>query len=238
MSYMQALGLIISILAVAGGIVWLGNKGYFNKAKASYKGTEVKFDEGNWRKYAPWVAGIAVLIILAALISGCSSGDKAEPTAKFNCQGSYVGSYIHPEHDERVRLRNLSLTNRGIAITGDDAVDNAAAGGGAPDGGIWMGGSYSFDVDASCTVVRGSTMVFYAYPYDINGTIKPDGSFNLTWSGSGSAGRMDGKVESNNTITGTFHHPEPESYVYGVISGTFTPAVPSGVGAGDAGSVE
>lgn len=190
-----------------------------------FKGTEyfIKPDTEwwtlHWKKVA---AGIAV-VFLALMLFGCNAGVSSgtpEPTT-FACQGSYVGSYSPPEHEERIKLRNESLTRRGIAIVADEAENNKNAGGGAPDGGIWMGGNYSFEADANCNV-KGTTNVFYAYPYEIVGTIAQDRTFKLTWQGSGSAGRMDGKVETDGNITGTFHHPEPESYIYGVISGSFT----------------
>ena len=56
-------------------------------------------------------------------------------------------------------------------MTGNDAIDNAEAGGGGLDGGIYMTGSYAFETDANCNVVKGTTMVFYAYQYDISGTV-------------------------------------------------------------------
>jgi hypothetical protein len=140
-----------------------------------------------------------------------------------SCTGSFVGSYDAPSHEERIRLRNLSLAGRGIAVTGNDAVDNAEAGGGGADGGIYMTGSYAFETDANCNVVKGTTMVFYVYEYNIGGKVNADGSFALTWSGQGSQGELAGKVNSSNVISGEFHHPAPDSFVYGVMSGTFTP---------------
>jgi hypothetical protein len=140
-----------------------------------------------------------------------------------SCTGSFVGTYDMPSQSERIRLRNLSLAGRGIAVTGNDAIDNANAGGGGPDGGIYMQGSYAFETDANCNVVKGTTMVFYVYQYDIGGKVNADGTFALTWSGQGSQGDMTGKVDSNNAITGSFYHPAPDSFVYGVVSGTFTP---------------
>lgn len=140
-----------------------------------------------------------------------------------SCTGSFVGSYDAPSHDERIRLRNLSLAGRGIAVTGDDATDNANAGGGGADGGIYMTGSYSFETDANCNVVKGTTMVFYVYQYDISGKVNSDGSFALTWSGQGSTGELAGKADANNAITGKFYHPAPDNFVYGVMGGTFTP---------------
>jgi hypothetical protein len=178
---------------------------------------------------------------LAALVaSGCNVGktDTVTTTAngttttttttttgssKSGCTGSYIGSYSPPDHDERIRLRNLSLAGRGIAVTGNDDIDNANAGGGPPDGGIWMGGSYAFETDANCNVVAGRTLIFYTYEYGIGGTVNKDGTFNLTWSGQGSAGDMKGAVDANNNISGQFFHPAPDNFVYGVLSGTFTP---------------
>jgi hypothetical protein len=143
---------------------------------------------------------------------------------KSGCAGSYVGNYGPPERDERIRLRNLSLTGRGIPVTGNDDIDNANAGGGAPDGGIWMGGSYNFQTDGNCNVVSGTTLIFYAYEYGISGTVNKDGTFNLIWSGQGSQGDIKGYVDASNNIGGQFFHPAPDNFVYGVLSGTFTPA--------------
>jgi hypothetical protein len=154
---------------------------------------------------------------------GTTGGGTGGGTAKSGCAGSYVGNYGPPERDERIRLRNLSLTGRGIAVTGNDAIDNANAGGGDPDGGIWMGGSYNFQTDGNCNVISGTTLIFYAYEYNISGTVNKDGSFNLIWSGQGSQGDMKGQIDANNNITGQFFHPPPDNFVYGVLSGQFTP---------------
>lgn len=140
-----------------------------------------------------------------------------------SCTGSFVGTYDAPSHEERIRLRNLSLVNNGKVVTGDDATDNAAAGGGGVDGGIYMTGSYAFETDSNCNVVKGTTMVFYVYQYDISGKVNSDGSFALTWSGQGSTGELAGKADANNAISGKFYHPAPDSFVYGTMGGTFTP---------------
>jgi len=140
-----------------------------------------------------------------------------------SCTGSFVGSYDAPSHEERIRLRNLSLQGRGIAVTGDDATDNANAGGGGADGGIYMTGSYAFETDANCNVVKGTTMVFYVYQYDISGKVNSDGSFSLIWSGQGSQGELAGKADAGGVITGKFYHPPADNFVYGVMSGKFTP---------------
>jgi hypothetical protein len=140
-----------------------------------------------------------------------------------SCTGSYVGNYSPPDHAERIEARNRSLTGRGIPVTGNDAIDNANAGGGDPDGGIWMAGSFSFETDANCNVIKGTTMVFYTYQYDISGTVVKNATSNLTWSGQGSTGQIELTVDANNAIGGSFRHPAPDTFVRGVLSGTFTP---------------
>ena len=191
-----------------------------------------KFDKVLDFSLAHWkiITGVLLALVLLLALSGCSIGREDAPApvavvASVNCQGSYVGSYGPPEQAERIRLRNMSLANRGIEVVADEAVNNANAGGGAPDGGIWMGGSYAFETDANCNVTTGKTLIFYAYEYSIGGTVGKDGVFNLTWQGQGSAGDMKGKVDATGNITGQFFHPAPDNFVYGVLSGTFTPVV-------------
>lgn len=194
---------------------------WLNKLNTSFEGKRT------------WVLSAALLAALVA--SGCNvgktdtvatttaTGGTTTSTSKSGCTGSYVGNYDPPSHEERINSRNLSLAGRGIAVTGNDAIDNANAGGGPPDGGIWMAGSYAFETDGNCNVVKGTTLIFYAYQYDIGGTVNKDGSFKLVWSGQGSAGELFGKVDANNQISGEFHHPAPDTFVYGVLNGTFTP---------------
>ncbi len=184
---------------------------------------------------------LSALALASAVLTGCNVG-KSDTVATTNadsttttatttvssgakgCAGSYVGNYGPPSHEERIRLRNLSLQGRGVAVTGNDDIDNANAGGGSPDGGIWMGGSYNFQTDGNCNVTSGSTMIFYTYEYGIGGTVNKDGTFKLIWSGQGSQGDIVGRIEANNSITGKFYHPAPDNFVYGDLSGTFTPS--------------
>ena len=83
---------------------------------------------------------------------------------------SYVGTYDMPSHEERIRIRNMSLVANGKPVTGNDAIDNEAAGGGGVDGGIYMTGSYAFETDANCNVVKGTTCLLYTSPNPRNRT--------------------------------------------------------------------
>lgn len=151
---------------------------------------------------------------------GSSSGAGGSASS---CTGSYVGTYDMPSHEERIRIRNMSLVANGKPVTGNDAIDNEAAGGGGVDGGIYMTGSYAFETDANCNVVKGTTMVFHVYEYGVSGTVAKGGTSTLIWSGQGSIGEFTVSVDSANNITGNFYHPAPDSFVYGVMSGRFTP---------------
>lgn len=220
---------LVATLLVLVFLMVAKERGFRDKLNGSIDGDKffLGFKAAWLEKHFSRVTAAIVIVGFGLMLFGCSAGSNNAPTqpvAVANCQGSYVGSYGPPEHDERIRLRNLSLSNRGIAVTGNDDIDNANAGGGAPDGGIWMGGSYAFETDTNCNVTKGKTLIFYAYEYDIGGTVGKDGTFNLTWSGQGSAGEMKGKVDATGNITGQFSHPAPDNFVYGVLSGTFTPA--------------
>ena len=184
-----------------------------------------------------WSLALSAVVVASAVLTGCNVGKTDTTTgstttgsttttstsAAKSCAGSYVGNYGPPDHDERIRLRNLSLANRGIPVTGNDDIDNANAGGGSPDGGIWMGGSYSFETDGNCNITSGSTFIFYAYEYGLYGTVVKGAESSLIWSGQGSQGDMKITVDANNNISGKFFHPAPDNFVYGIISGTFTP---------------
>ncbi len=158
-------------------------------------------------------------------LQGPKSGSTTTTTtgSAKSCTGSYVGTYDAPDQSERIRLRNLSIRNNGGVVTGNDAIDNVTAGGGGADGGIYMTGSYAFETDANCKIVKGTTMVFYAYQYNVTGTVAKSGTSSLTWSGQGSQGDMKITVDANNNIGGKFYHPAPDNFVYGVVSGKFTP---------------
>lgn len=155
--------------------------------------------------------------------NGTTTTTTSSSGAAKSCTGSYVGNYSYPDRDERIRLRNLSLAGRGIAVTGNDAIDNGNAGGGDPDGGIWMAGSYAFETDGNCNIIKGKTYIFYAYEYDVSGVVVKGATSNLIWSGQGSVGDIQMTVDANNNIGGQFFHPAPDNFVYGVLSGTFTP---------------
>lgn len=172
----------------------------------------------HWKKAAIGV-GVA---LLAFMLFGCSTGSSEAPAptvTAFNCQGSYVGNVDMPPHEERIIARNEGLKRKGLPLTGNDAIDNRAQGGGDPDGGMWLTGNFDFQADATCKVT--GTVAIFGYPFALNGVIQPDGTFTLDYL----VPLFVGKVNPDNTVTGKLMHGGGEEYIYGYINGRFTPVV-------------
>lgn len=166
------------------------------------------------------------LTILASLtLIACNGSSTTEPTpgpvnpivSKGGCTGSYIGGFTPPAKEIRIAMRNESLTRRGIPITGDDAVDNANTGGGGVDGGIYMEGTFAFETDANCNVIKGGSVIF-GYPFGVTGQVNQDRTFTLSY-----LGPIVGQINPDNSISGQFQHGGGEEYIYGDLYGTFTP---------------
>ncbi len=140
------------------------------------------------------------------------------PVYNGGCNGTYAGTIDPPAHEVRIASRNQSLRDRGIEVTGNDEIDNANAGGGPPDGGIWLAGTFQWETDANCNVTSGEVLIFGAYPFAVTGTVNADGTFNLHY-----WGRIPGKINADKTVTGKVEHAGGEEHVHGVLNGVFTP---------------
>jgi hypothetical protein len=172
----------------------------------------------------------AVTIAASALLFGCNVGKTdtvaasgtaagttgTTTTTKSGCTGSYVGSIVAPPYEVRIANRNRQLTETGFPITGNDAVDNANTTGGGVDGGMYLEGSYAWETDVNCTVVKGTAVVF-GYEFPIDGKVNADKTFNLNY-----FGPIIGSVDGNNDITGQLQEGG-KTWVYGELRGKFTP---------------
>lgn len=130
------------------------------------------------------------------------------------CTGSYVGSVDAPSHEVRIASRNTWLQLHGFTVTGDDAIDNANGGG--VDGGIYLEGSFAFETDANCNVVKGQATIFGA-PFTITGQVQANRSFTLSY-----LGPIVGQINADNSITGQLQHGGGEEYIHGDLKGKFT----------------
>ena len=174
---------------------------------------------------------ISSSFLLAALVA-CSGGMNTADTNAANdaaaaevvaestsCYGSFVGIASAPPKSVRIAARNnrlASLTPPYI-LTGNDALDNAATGGGGIDGGMYLEGTFDFSTDAKCAVTSG-TFTIYGEVFSVFGTVNSDRTFDLNYG----YGPISGKINSNNTISGTVEEGGND-FVKGVLSGKFTP---------------
>lgn len=90
------------------------------------------------------------------------------------------GTFTMPEHEQRIASRNVSLLRLGHSITGNDAIDNAVLGGGAPDGGIWLSGSFHFEIDAGGQATAASWItVFSPEHFPVTGGLYGNGEIHM-----------------------------------------------------------
>jgi hypothetical protein len=171
------------------------------------------------------IAHLFTLALPLAFVA-CGNTNPTEPTpaptqaavAAKSCTGSYVGTIDKPSLEVRLAALEESKRRRGIGINPpEDGIDPG------PSEGIWLDGSFAFETDANCNVVKGGVSVFNTYPFDVIGAVNADGRFDTQWTGSGSAGSIVGEINPDNTITGQFKHPLPEDFIYGLLNGKFTP---------------
>jgi hypothetical protein len=166
---------------------------------------------------------LSAIAVTTVVIAACGSG-KTDPVTpdpiikSKGCAGSYVGGANPPSQDVRRAVRDRSLIAKGIDINGlDEAQKNALTGGGGLDGGMYLDGTFAFETDANCNVVKGDFVIF-GYPFGISGTVNQDRTFTLSY-----LGPIVGQVNADNSISGQLQHGGGEEYIHGVLWGTFTP---------------
>ncbi len=144
-------------------------------------------------------------------------------------KGHYSGQIEPPPHEIRIENRNRNLANQGIALTGDDSIDNPKTGGGGVDGGIYLAGAFQFDVDANGNITTGEFIIHgYSFPVS-SGHMRPDGSFEIDASLLPVRGRWNGTsfdytpTYATESARGSKALEPGNESVYGDMVGTFTP---------------
>jgi hypothetical protein len=167
---------------------------------------------------------LSAIAAATVVIAACGGSGKTDPVtpdpiikAK-GCTGSYVGGANPPSQDVRRAVRDRSLIAKGIDISNlTEEQKNALTGGGGLDGGMYLDGTFAFETDANCNVVKGDFVIF-GYPFGISGTVNQDRTFTLSY-----LGPIVGQVNADNSISGELQHGGGEEYIHGVLWGTFTP---------------
>lgn len=164
----------------------------------------------------------------AIILTGCNVGKsdtvEADGTTTTTstvrtCMGIYTGRIEAPTHEVRIANRNRQLASIGYKLTGNDAIDNKATGGGGVDGGIYLLGAFEFETDVNCNVIKNKGSNIFGIPITISGKVNPDLTFNLY---APQSGPVVGKVDANNVISGQAQEGG-KTWVHGVMVGTFTP---------------
>ena len=181
-------------------------------------------------KYITKNSVLTMLVGVAVVLGGCGGANSADEAAATkatadaaaaeatSCYGSYVGTIVPPPKSVRIAARNIRLASLTppYILTGDDAKDNAATGGGGIDGGMYLEGSYDFKTDAKCVVTSGR-MTIWGEDFSVFGTVDANRTFDLNYG----YGPITGKIGGDNSITGTVKEGGNE-HVQGTLKGLFT----------------
>ena len=143
-------------------------------------------------------------------------------------KGRYSGQIDPPPREVRLQNRDKRLIDQGYTPTGTDA-DNALTGGGGLDGGIYLAGSFQFEVDASGNITTGEFIIHgYSFPVS-SGRMGADGSFTIDASQVPVRGRWNGSsfdytpTYATDSSRGSKVLEPGNEHVYGDMVGTFTP---------------
>jgi hypothetical protein len=218
-SYVVKLAWVLAFGAVLYGIDWLAQRGHFKKAKFSHEGKKREFNLENWNFYFR-LFSIAVLIAVG--LTACSESEPApQPisvAAKY-CPSMTEGSIDMPSQEERIKARNIELVANGHGISGNDARDNTVGGGGSPDGGMFLTGSFHFEFDANCQQIPEKSYVtlFSDERFPVTGGMTPDGKIGM---GSIGGTSIEGSIV-NGKLDAKIYHGDGKRHIYGVFNGGF-----------------
>jgi hypothetical protein len=165
-----------------------------------------------------FAAGIVCLVVKSNKSEKAAAGVVLDQGVKYYpCM--LEGSIDMPDHDERIKARNLELVANGHGVSDDEARNNAIGGGGAPDGGMWLSGTFHFEIDANGQQIPDKSWVtlFSAEHFPVTGGILPDGSINM---GSIGGVTIQGSVASGKPV-GRVMHGDGKVHIYGNLNGGF-----------------
>ena len=166
-------------------------------------------------------AALVFSLVLASVVmlSGCNVGksDTVVTTAQACFPIILEGNVDMPNHEERIIARNKELVTNGHGVSGNEARDNAVGGGGAPDGGMWLAGSYHFEIDANGQQIPGKSWLklFSDTEYPVTGGVTANCDIAM-----GSIGGVDirGKIADGKS-TGRVMHGDGKVWIYGNMVG-------------------
>jgi hypothetical protein len=171
------------------------------------------------------IAHIFTLTLPLAFVA-CGNPNPTEPTpaptearvAPKSCEGSYVGMIDKPSLEVRLAIyqewlrRNPNLIGPAVYDPNDPSIQ-----------GMYLAGSFAFETDANCNVVKGGVNIFDEYPFTVEGTVNADRSFDVVWTESNFRSQIVGQINQDDSISGQVKLAVPQDYIYGLMNGKFTP---------------
>lgn len=160
---------------------------------------------------------LSVVFAIFAL-TACGSGTATVAPVAAACFPIVIeGNVDMPGHEDRIIARNLELVAHGNVVSSDEALNNSLGGGGAPDGGMWLAGSYHFEIDANGQQIpdRSWLKLFSDEKYPVTGGVTAACDIAM-----GSIGGVDirGKIADGKS-TGKVMHGDGKVHIYGVMNG-------------------
>lgn len=222
--------LLVAVVLVA--IFVAGKRGYFDKVKASNNGVKYKFDQSNWVKIYPWVAGLLLVVFSAVVLSGCSSGESKPAPTVVSCYPSVIeGNVNMPPMADVLLAACIDVKEAGLfteGMTGERCAELASAplpnatgfGGGGAYGGRYLTGSYHFEIDANGQRIDDKSWLklFSDEKYAVTGGVTPDCKIAM---GSIGGVQISGSVASGAPV-GRVLHGDGKVHIYGAMDGVLT----------------
>ena len=150
---------------------------------------------------------ISTSLCVMSLVS-CSDSETQEENTVSNapetCEGVFIGKINAPIYGIKIANRDRQLAEGG-ALTS------------RVDGGIYFEGTFAWETNEQCIVVKSQSTVF-GLPVSIRGVVQSDGVFNLTHD----KGFINGKVDGT-SVGGRITEGVGREWVYGDLVGAFKP---------------
>lgn len=184
-----------------------------------------------YKNYGKFALCFSLVLLTLVMCTGCNIGmeDTVEtkPVAQTCFPIILEGNVDMPGHEERILSRDRELVTNGfgVQVTNDSTIDternNRVGGGGAPDGGMWLAGSYHFEIDANGQQIpeKSWLKLFSDTQYPVTGGVTANCDIAM-----GSIGGVDirGKIADGRS-TGKVMHGDGKVHIYGNMVGIARP---------------
>jgi hypothetical protein len=145
----------------------------------------------------PWLAVLAFFALIAFVVRRDAKATreaepKVEPSGLYPFPCILEGVFSCPDRAVAIAARNASLFRKGFGVEQPDDPDNNAhrnnkvLGGGTPYGGIYLSGSFRFDIDANGQAKPDSYIkIFSDEKFSVSGGVEANGKVGMASTSAG-----------------------------------------------------